>query len=99
MTPVRCCMAGCRALGKFFEPDGAWWFCSPCYDIHLALRREERAQQRIREVRKVGRKPKPHGTHAAYVRHKARGEQPCDLCRAAETQYQRERYARNKAAS
>lgn len=34
---------------------------------------------------------KPCGTHAAYVRHKKRGEPPCGRCRQAERAYQRNR--------
>jgi hypothetical protein len=33
----------------------------------------------------------PHGTHAAYVRHWNRSEQPCELCVNAEREYQRNR--------
>lgn len=32
---------------------------------------------------------KPCGTHAAYARHRARGEEPCQPCREAERSYQR----------
>jgi hypothetical protein len=31
------------------------------------------------------RQLKPCGTRAAYLRHRSRGEQPCDACRAANT--------------
>lgn len=33
----------------------------------------------------------PHGTHAAFVRHRSHGEEPCDDCRLAERVYQRQR--------
>ena len=36
-----------------------------------------------------------HGTKAAYETHKRRGEKPCDLCRRAQTIYQREWRGRN----
>lgn len=101
MTPVRCCMAGCRALGKFFEPDGAWWFCSPCFDIHLALRREEFAQNEPPPRRRLdGRTARalPCGTHAAYERHRRRSETPCSDCVTGEREYQRARYARRQAS-
>lgn len=34
---------------------------------------------------------RPCGTVAAYVRHRSRGEKPCEACRAAENAYQRSR--------
>ena len=40
---------------------------------------------------------RPCGTHAAYVRHKKAGEEPCGDCRTAERKYQRERMARSRA--
>ena len=40
---------------------------------------------------------RPCGTHAAYSRHKAHGEEPCGDCRTAERSYQRERMARSRA--
>lgn len=42
---------------------------------------------------------KPCGTHAAYNRHKARGEQIDDVCRSAERTYQSEKYQRQVARS
>lgn len=42
-----------------------------------------------------GRQLQPHGTHAAYTRHKKRGEQPCDDCMVGERNFQRAR-ARNR---
>lgn len=41
---------------------------------------------------------KPCGTHAAYVRHKNRGELVDDLCRDAERRYQRSRKRQERAA-
>ena len=44
---------------------------------------------------KAGRKPprelRPCGTHAAFVRHKAAGQDPCGSCQGAERIYQRGR--------
>lgn len=43
-----------------------------------------------REEPKPVREPqplKPCGTNAAYVRHRARGEQPCDECTTARREY------------
>lgn len=40
---------------------------------------------------------RPCGTHAAYVRHKSRGELPCRRCRTAERAYQRSRPRRRAA--
>lgn len=48
------------------------------------------AQQREEVGRR--RKLKPCGTPAAYVRHKSRGEEPCDLCVIAQRTESRERY-------
>ena len=39
----------------------------------------------------------PHGTHAAYVRHRAAREIPCDLCLAGERDFQAARYQQKKA--
>lgn len=39
----------------------------------------------------VTRQLRPHGTHAAFVRHRAAGEQPCDPCVHGEREYQRAR--------
>lgn len=38
----------------------------------------------------------PHGTHAAYVRHRSHGEEPCDECKAGESDYQRARHIKRK---
>lgn len=40
---------------------------------------------------------KPCGTYAAYKRHIAHDEDPCDPCNDAYTVYQAEAYARRKA--
>ena len=40
------------------------------------------------------RQPQPCGTYAAYRRHQRYGEQPCDLCRVAKNEYEKERRAR-----
>lgn len=42
------------------------------------------------------REPKPHGTVAAYRRHERHGEQPCQACRKAWAEYQRELYRQRK---
>lgn len=48
----------------------------------------------------MSRQLKPHGTHAAYERHRRRGERPCEPCRlshlARANEYQR-RTGRNNA--
>lgn len=49
-------------------------------------------------TRKLGRPAtQPCGTVAAFQRHKYNGEEPCDLCRAAERERQAEAYQRRKA--
>lgn len=40
---------------------------------------------------------RPHGTHAAYMRHKARGSDPCQECVEGEREYQRLRHLRRRA--
>ncbi len=42
---------------------------------------------------------RPCGTHAAYVRHKSRGETPCQACADAERAYQRARPRRRRPAA
>ena len=41
-------------------------------------------------------RPRPCGTHAAFVRHKANNEQPCEPCVLAEREYQRLRHLRRR---
>ena len=41
--------------------------------------------------------PAPHGTHAAFTRHRYHGEQPCEVCVVGERVYQRERARRRRA--
>jgi hypothetical protein len=61
-------------------------------------RRRERdlAEQVARQARITPLRP--HGTHAAYVRHKNRDEQPCDSCVLAERVYQRNRKRASRAS-
>lgn len=40
----------------------------------------------------------PHGTHAAFNRHKKRGETPCATCIAGERAYQQHRHLRRSGA-
>lgn len=55
-------------------------------------------QRRYRDRLRGGppRDPAPCGTYAAYRRHKRRGEQPCDACREAYNERQRENYRRRR---
>ena len=39
----------------------------------------------------------PCGTRSAYVRHKRKGEQPCDACRLAYNEYWRSWYQRSRS--
>jgi len=41
--------------------------------------------------------PLPCGTHAAYNRHRKRGEDPCEACVVAERDYQRTRKRASRA--
>lgn len=45
----------------------------------------------------VTRRLRPHGTHAAFVRHRNAGEEPCDACWHGERAYQRNRKRNNRA--
>jgi hypothetical protein len=45
----------------------------------------------------TGKLVSPHGTRAAYHRHKAYGETPCELCIAAVRDYDRRRKAEERA--
>lgn len=40
---------------------------------------------------------RPHGTHAAFIRHRSRKEEPCDACWHGEREYQRLRGQRRRA--
>lgn len=47
------------------------------------------AAKHFNEEKRVGQTtpaPQPHGTEAAYMRHKRRGEEPCDVCKAGAKQ-------------
>lgn len=59
-----------------------------CDDVPHDLRRRIEPHHVI-----GGRAPlAPHGTHAAFNRHKKRGEEPCPLCRVGERRYQADQY-------
>jgi hypothetical protein len=47
--------------------------------------------------RKPRKRLQPHGTHAAFNRHKAREEAPCVACLQGERDFQRERGRRRRA--
>lgn len=42
------------------------------------------------------RRLRPHGTHAAFVRHRKHREEPCNACWYGEREYQRERGRRKR---
>lgn len=42
------------------------------------------------------RRLRPHGTHAAFVRHRNRAEEPCSACWYGEREYQRDRSRRQR---
>lgn len=59
--------------------------------------RAKKAREEGREPGKRGRPPtQPCGTVAAYKRHLRNDEEPCDACRAANSDYHRELYQRRK---
>jgi hypothetical protein len=45
------------------------------------------------------RELQPHGTHAAYARHKAQGTAPCPACTQGERAYQRARKRRDRLST
>lgn len=65
---------------------------------------EYQRARRVRLAEQAGRAPgvpgrpvtAPCGTVAAYKRHQRHGEPPCEACRAAWSEYQRELYRRRK---
>lgn len=62
-------------------------------------RRAEIARREGREPGQVGRpQSKPCGTVAAYKRHQRAGETPCEPCRAAWAEAQREMYRKRKGS-
>jgi hypothetical protein len=59
----------------------------------------ERSRWAIYRDRKRGgppRKLRPHGTVAGYRRHQRAGEEPCDPCRVAWSDYQHELYLKRE---
>ena len=54
------------------------------------------AEYRDRQRGGPPRALKPCGTVAAYRRHQRNGETPCEPCRAAWSEYQRQQYQRRK---
>ena len=68
--------------------------------VTAEYQRQRRAAKAIAEGREPG-KPgppvcRPCGTIAAYRRHERRGFPPCDACKAAHAEYQRDYYRRRK---
>lgn len=80
--------------------------CQRCLAAWRIYTRARKAEQRERERRGVVARAirdevaqlRPCGTHAAFARHKANGETPCDLCREAERVYQARRPPRSRRA-
>lgn len=46
-----------------------------------------------------GRPLRPHGTHAAFMRHRTRREEPCESCWHGEREYQRLRARRRRSTT
>jgi len=55
---------------------------------------DEQWHVRGRKVQRL----RPHGTHAAYTRHRTHGEPACDECAQAERDYQRVRDRRRRSS-
>ena len=64
-------------------------------DEQRAQWREQKADYRLR-TRGPARVPQPCGTVAAYRRHLYHGETPCDACRNAEKERNRDRRRNNR---
>lgn len=85
------------AKPKFLMADHANVRCELClthlFQQHLARTYKERVD--------AANKLRPHGTHAAFARHKKRGEEPCLACVRAERIYntERKRMAREKVGA
>lgn len=88
-----CDFALCDKVGPH-EADG-FRFCPAHYGDHL---REQARNAPPRPPRPRRAEPQPCGTHAAYNRHKAAGEDPCFPCALAERLYQRSRPDRRAGA-
>ena len=73
--------------------------CRQCKRVWDNARKAEAAIAAGREPHKNGRPvTAPCGTASAYARHKRRGEEPCDPCRDARREYQRELWKRRASA-
>lgn len=84
-----------------------------CEDCKKAERREQNERRRkLRARRKKSAKPflveqprtyaadlLPHGTHAAFMRHRNDNEEPCDSCKYGERIYQRHAKRRSRDAA
>jgi hypothetical protein len=90
---MRCDYAACPHPAER-EADG-FHFCLPHLGDHL--RQSARTIRRTAEHPRRS-EPQPCGSHAAYNRHKAHGEDPCFPCALAERIYQRQRPDRRAGA-
>jgi hypothetical protein len=83
----------CVALAAMIDPDARpsellrWNDTDPTADLHVITATPTTPRRHLR----------PHGTHAAYVRHKSHGERPCEKCVEAERTYQCIRGRRRRA--
>lgn len=75
------------ALVRVDEPADTWW-APPAPPVAVARPRRQRTRPG------ATRQLAPCGTHAAFVRHKAHGEEPDHECVIAERAYQRDRHSR-----
>jgi hypothetical protein len=91
---MRCDYAACPDPAER-EADG-FRFCLPHLGDHL--RQQVRMTPPVRIAKRGRPGTEPCGTHAAYNRHKAHGEDPCFPCALAERIYQRQRPDRRTGA-
>jgi hypothetical protein len=92
------------------RPDTRWCGSEWGYRLHLRdgtdceVCRTAHAQRRYARAHGIPvtavsrRRLEPCGSHAAFVRHKAAGEDPCDACWVAERKYHRD-YKRARRAA
>lgn len=87
------------ALGTQRPAGPPTWTIAPAKPRGLALTIDVplSAPTPPRPVRAAPQEPLPCGTHAAFNRHRKRGETPCGPCVVAERDYQRARKRASRA--
>lgn len=94
---------GCFLCGERYLSDAAllWHLCED-HGPQLSRLPQSRVRFVIASIRdaadrrhkfpvKAHRGLRPHGTHAAFTRHRKAGQEPCEACWDGEREYQRSR--------